>query len=165
MKNILRYSIVLAVALSWACTPTGPVGPVETSAALTGQSLDGKKIDLADYKGKVVLVDFWATWCDPCKAEIPELIKLQGEYGPKGFAVIGVSMDEDAAEVPPFVKKAKFNYPVILNGSERAPKGWVVPGLPTAYLIGRDGKVLTRTFGVKSFTKLRLDLDAALGQK
>jgi hypothetical protein len=76
--------------------------------------------------------------------------------------VLGVSMDEDAAEVASFAKAKGVNYPVVLNGGERAPAGWVVPGLPTAYLIGRDGKVIWRRFGSKSVKKLAADIDAAL---
>lgn len=164
MKNILRYAVVVTVALAWACTPTGPVGPAEAAAPLTGKTLDGKTLSLADYKGKVILVDFWATWCDPCKAEIPELIKLQNELGPKGLVIVGVSMDEEVAEIAPFAKAAKINYPVVINGGERAPKGWVVPGLPTAYLIGKDGMTLQRLFGSKSVVKLKQDVEAALAK-
>ena len=165
MKTTLRFAVIMAVALAWACTPTGPINDAgESASALSGKTLDGNTVSLSDYKGKVVLVDFWATWCDPCKSEIPELIKLQDELGPKGFAILGVSMDEEVAEVPPFVKAAKINYPLILNNGERAPKGWVVPGLPTAYLIGRDGKTIKRMFGSKSVVKLKADVEAALAR-
>lgn len=164
MKSILRYAVVAAVALSWACKPSAPGDGPQIASALTGKTLDGKTASLSDYKGQVVLVDFWATWCGPCLAEIPELVKLQTDLGPKGFVVLGVSMDEEASEVLPFAKAKKINYPVILNGGETAPKGWVVPGLPTAYLIGRDGTVLLRQFGSKSLEKLASDVQAALAK-
>ncbi len=162
MRSIARWAVVAAVALSWACTPSAPAGAPEAAAPLSGKALDGKTVSLADYKGKVVLVDFWATWCDPCKEEIPELVKLQNTLGPKGFVIIGVSMDDETETVAPFAKAAGINYSVILLGSERAPKGWVVPGLPTAYLIGRDGNVLKRQFGSKSLKTLAADVEAAL---
>ncbi len=162
MKSIARYALVVLAALAWACTPSGPSGAPETAAPLSGKTLDGKIVSLSDFKGKVVLVDFWATWCDPCKYEIPDLIKLQDKLGSKGFAILSVSMDEDVAEVAPFAKAAKINYPIILNASERPPKGWIAPGLPTAYLIGRDGKVLQRKFGSKSIDKLAAEVEAAL---
>lgn len=162
MKGIARWAVVAVVALAWSCTPSAPAGAPEPAAPLSGKTLDGKTVSLSDYKGKVVLVDFWATWCDPCREEIPELVKLQNTLGSKGFAIMGVSMDEETEDVAPFAKAAKINYPVILNGSERAPKGWVVPGLPTSYLIGRDGNVLKRQFGSKSLKTLAADVEAAL---
>ncbi len=164
MKNASRWTIAVLLACTWACSPSKAPGEADNAAELSGKTLDGKDVSLAGLKGKVVLVDFWATWCDPCKAEIPELVKLQDALGPKGFVILGVSMDEVAAEVAPFAKTMKINYPVVLNGGERPPKGWVVPGLPTAYLIGRDGKVLSRKFGSKSVEKLAAEVEAALAK-
>ena len=164
MKSLARWTFVAAAALAWACSPSAPAGAPEAAAPLSGKALDGKTASLSDYKGKVVLVDFWATWCDPCKYEIPELVKLQAKLGPKGFAILSVSMDEDVSEVAPFAKKAKINYPVILNGGDRPPKGWVAPGLPTAYLIGRDNKIIWRKFGSKSIDQVGADVEAALAK-
>jgi thiol-disulfide isomerase/thioredoxin len=166
MKKLLRHAAVAlaASAAVWSCKPAAPVGASGDALVLEGKTLDGKTLSLASYKGKVVLVDFWATWCDPCRAEIPDLVKLQDKLGPKGFQILGVSMDEDTGVVAPFAKDFKINYPVMLNGSERAPKGWVVPGLPTAYLIGKDGKPFARLFGSKSVEKLAVEIEAALAK-
>ena len=164
IKKLPRWTLAAALGLLWACT-SGPAGVAsEVAAPLSGKTLAGKTISLEDYKGKVVLVDFWATWCGPCRAEIPDLVKLQARLGPKGFTILGVSMDDDVSEVAPFVKAMKINYPVIVNGGERAPKGWIEPGLPTAYLIGRDGKILMRKLGAKSIDKLAVDVEAALAK-
>lgn len=158
----MKSAFFAVLLLAAACQPTGPMGEKPLDLSLPG--LDGKTVSLSDYKGKVVLVDFWATWCDPCKAEVPELIELQKKLGPKGFVILGASMDEETAEVPKFAKAYGINYPVLLVGSERAPKGWVVPGLPTAYLIAKDGTPVLRLFGSKSVEKLAAEVEAQLAK-
>ena len=163
MSPLSHRFAVLAVALALASS-CGPSVDAESAPPLSGPSLEGKTLSLADYKGKVVLADFWATWCDPCRAEIPDLIALQAKLGPQGFVILGLSMDEEIPAVGPFFKAAKINYPIILNGGDRPPKGWVVPGLPTAFLIGRDGKILARYFGSKSIDKLASDVKSALSR-
>lgn len=139
--------------------------PNEKAAPLAAPGLDGKKIALSQFAGKVVLVDFWATWCDPCKEEIPDLVKLRDKLKGKGFEIFGVSMDEDGAKaVKKYEAKQPISYPVGLNGGEEPPKDWVVPGLPTAYLIGRKGQVLKRWFGEKDMPELEADVTAALAK-
>lgn len=161
MRPIVFFAVLLC---AFACSPSAPPGAAEPVPPLSGTTLEGKSVSLSDYKGKVVLVDFWATWCGPCKAEIPELVKLQEELGPKGLIVLGVSMDDEPEAVPAFAKKMGINYPVLVGGGETAPKGWIVPGLPTAYLIGRDGKAVLRLFGSKSVAKLKVEVEAALAR-
>ncbi|HEX4048075.1 MAG TPA: TlpA disulfide reductase family protein [Elusimicrobiota bacterium] len=139
--------------------------PDEKAPRLTGPALRGKTVSLSDYAGKIVLVDFWATWCEPCQEEIPDLVKLRDKLKDKGFEILGVSMDEEGAKaVEKFVAKQPISYPVILNGGESAPAGWDVPGLPTAYLIGRRGEVLKRWFGEKDMPALEKDVTAALAK-
>ena len=139
--------------------------PNEKAAPLSAPSLDGKTIKLSDFAGKIVLVDFWATWCDPCKEEIPDLVKLRDKLKDKGFEIFGVSMDEDGAKaVKKFTAKQPIDYPLGLNGGERPPEGWDVPGLPTAYLIGRHGEVLKRWFGEKDMPELEQDVTAVLAK-
>lgn len=144
--------------------PSSAPVAADKAAALTGPDLAGKTVSLSDFAGKVVLVDFWATWCVPCKAEVPELMRLHKELGPKGFVVLGASMDEDKDAVASFIKAKKADYPLILLGGELAPAGWTVPGLPTAYLIGRDGTRLKRYFGSKDSGELEADIAAALAR-
>ncbi|MBI3564362.1 MAG: TlpA family protein disulfide reductase [Elusimicrobia bacterium] len=137
----------------------------EPAAELKVPGLDGKTADLAAYKGQVVLVDFWATWCDPCREEIPGLVSLYDRLKGKGFVLLGVSMDEEGAKaVNKFMKKQPISYPLALNGGERAPKGWLVPGLPTAYLIGRDGSVVKRWFGEKDLAEVEAVVAAELAK-
>jgi peroxiredoxin len=103
---------------------------------------DGKTVRLSDYKGKVVLLDFWATWCGPCKIEIPWFIDFERKYKDKGFAVIGVSMDEEGwTAVKPFVSELAINYRILQGNDAIAQLYGGVDALPTTFLIDRDGKI------------------------
>jgi peroxiredoxin len=102
----------------------------------------GADIRLSAYKGKVVLLDFWATWCGGCKVEIPWFIEFENQYKSRGLAVIGVSMDDDGWKlVRPFIEAKKMNYPVVIGDEDLAQRYGGVDSLPETLLIGRDGKV------------------------
>jgi peroxiredoxin len=103
---------------------------------------DGKTVRLSDYKGKVVLLDFWATWCGPCKIEIPWFIDFERRYKDKGFAVIGVSMDEEGwTAIKPFVSELAINYRILQGNDATAQLYGGVDALPTTFLIDREGKI------------------------
>jgi thiol-disulfide isomerase/thioredoxin len=159
----------------------GPVPKLSTEGMkpvpdLVLKDLDDKEGSLQQYAGKVVLVNFWATWCDPCRDEIPWLIDLQKRYGEKGFVVLGVSMDDEGKKVvQPFVEKQRFdvngqklgmNYPILVGNSDVADKflggiGGIV-GLPTSVLISRDGKRVKTTIGPVDPEKLERDIQSLL---
>jgi thiol-disulfide isomerase/thioredoxin len=109
--------------------------------------LDGNDLRLSSYRGKVVLLDFWATWCDPCREEIPHLVELQQRYGDRGLQIIGVSMDDSADPVRPFYQEFHMNYPVVMGTAQTGALYGGVLGLPIAFLIGRDGKVNAKHIG------------------
>ena len=110
---------------------------------------DGKTVRLSDYKGKVVLLDFWATWCGPCKIEIPWFIDFERKYKDQGFAVIGVSMDEEGwTVIKPFVSEVAINYRVLLGSDATAQMYGGVDALPTAFLIDREGKIAATHVGL-----------------
>jgi len=122
------------------------------------KDLDGKDVALADLKGKVVFVNFWATWCGPCQEEIPILIDLQNKYASKGFTVVGIAMDDEGKSVvAPFVEKElydvhgtkqRINYPIVLGSDEAAEKFGGILGYPTSFLISRNGTQLMKFQGL-----------------
>jgi thiol-disulfide isomerase/thioredoxin len=124
----------------------------------TFKDLQGNSVSLASLKGKVVLVNFWATWCEPCRTEIPWMIDFQQKYANKGFTLLGVAMDDDGKSVvEPFILKTRFDvnghpsamdYPIVLGNDDLASKFGGLIGLPTSVLISRDGKVEKRYIGI-----------------
>jgi peroxiredoxin len=133
--------------------------------AFTLRSVEGKKVSLADYKGKAVLINFWATWCAPCKIEMPWLVSLRNQYAPQGFEILGVS--EDDADTPR-AKLAKFGqeqgltYPLLVGDDSVSRKYGGVEFLPTSYFVGRDGKVVAETAGLVSKDEVEASIKKAL---
>jgi len=140
--------------------------------AVTFKNLDGADVTLAQYKGTVVLVNFWATWCDPCYVEIPWLIEMQQKYAAKGFTILGVSMDEEGkAAVVPFLAKERFNvngqklpmnYPIVIGNDDVADKFGGLLGYPTTFLISKDGKIVKKVQGLVSYEELTKAIEAEL---
>ncbi len=113
------------------------------------KDVDGKTVHLSDYKGKVVLLDFWATWCAPCKIEIPWFMEFEQQYKDKGFAVLGVSMDEDGwTVVKPYLQQLKINYRIVLGNDKVGDAYGGVDSLPTTLLIDREGRVAATHVGL-----------------
>jgi len=116
----------------------------------TLQSLDGKTVRLSDFRGKAVLLNFWATWCSPCKIEMPWFVELQKQYGPGGLQVVGVAMDDASTkEIADFAKEMGVNYPVLIGKESVGDAYGGVQFLPENFYIDRNGKVLDRAFGLK----------------
>lgn len=133
-------SIVIALLL--VTTPIISAGQTGKAPALELKDLRGRTLRLSDYKGKVVLVNFWATWCPPCRAEMPDLIKMQREYRSKGLRVIGVTYPpEETKEVRQFIRKLGVNYPVALGTKETKTLFDETETLPLTVVIDRQGNV------------------------
>jgi thiol-disulfide isomerase/thioredoxin len=115
----------------------------------TFKDLDGKNVALSSFKGKVVLLNFWATWCGPCKAEIPGFVELQAQYGDK-LAIVGFSVDDPADKAKAFAAEYKINYPILLGeGREELQEAYgPIWGIPASFLISKDGKVCRKHLGI-----------------
>jgi thiol-disulfide isomerase/thioredoxin len=147
-------------------------GNKPTEPDVTFKDLDGKDVTLASLKGKVVIVNFWATWCDPCREEIPWLIEFQQKYADKGFTFVGVATDEEGKSVvQPFVQTTNFNvnghptlmnYPIVLGGDDIEAKFGGLLGLPTSIVISRDGKIQKKYIGIANRASLEKDIQALL---
>ena len=126
---------------------------------------EGKVVKLSDYKGKVVLLNFWATWCGPCKIEIPWFIEFEQNYRDKGFAVLGVAMDEEGwAAVKPYVTAHKVNYRMVIGDDMTAQMYGGVDSLPTSFLIDREGRTAAVHVGLVSKKVYLDDIAQLLGK-
>jgi thiol-disulfide isomerase/thioredoxin len=116
----------------------------------TFKDVNGHKVALSDFKGKVIILDFWATWCVPCKAEIPGFIDLQSKYGKDGLQILGLSVDDPIDKLKPYVADMKMNYPVLQGkGNDAVLDAYEpIPSIPTSVVIARDGKVCARHVGI-----------------
>ncbi len=123
----------------------------ETAPDWSLKDLDGKAIKLSDFKGQIVIVNFWATWCPPCRAEIPDFIAIEKEYRDKGVVIVGFSVDSvQPSEVAAFVKKAGINYPIVMSTDEIAQSYGVTEGIPVTCVIAPDGSIADRQLGMVS---------------
>jgi thiol-disulfide isomerase/thioredoxin len=114
------------------------------------QDLAGKPVSSEDLKGKVVVVDFWATWCPPCREEIPGYIELQKQYGPEGLVIVGISLDQQGPDiVKPFAAKYGINYPLVMGDEKVVAAFGGVEGIPTTFLIDRNGVIRDRKVGME----------------
>lgn len=144
-------------------SPPGVLRDEGPAADFAFPDLAGKKAALSDFKGKVVLVNFWATWCGPCEDELPDLKKLYARYGGRGFTILGLSVDEEAAEVPPFARAHAIPFPVLLTEGDH-PDGYPVEGLPTSFLISRQGHLVKKYLGQEDYEGLSADVEKALSE-
>jgi thiol-disulfide isomerase/thioredoxin len=145
----------------------GPTGAGKPAPEFALQSLDGKTVHLSDFRGKAVVVNFWATWCQPCRVEMPWFVEMQKQYGPDGLQILGINADEDANadELGKFAKGMGVNYPVLLGKEEVEQAYGGISFLPVTVYVDRDGNVVDKVFGLKGRGEIEDDIKLALGKK
>lgn len=120
----------------------GELGPGAPAPELAAPQLDGARFDLAAQRGKLVLVDFWASWCEPCRRELPALEALHREHAAAGLVVVGVSLDEELADAEAFARdQVKLSFPLVYDADRSLAGRWSPPKMPTVFLIERDGTI------------------------
>ena len=167
MKTVLLAlvaSLTTFAASTHAADDVCNVTRKKANLNFTVKDINGKDVRLSQYKGKVVLVNFWATWCKPCRVEIPTLTALYRDYKDEGFVVLGVSVDSEVSAVKPFARVMQMNYPVLIGAGHEDLSEAFGPflGFPTSVLVKRDGAVCVRKVGLLSKTQLEQQIGALL---
>ena len=150
---------VAAAADGAACDTTAKDAPLH----FTLKDTEGRDVKLASFKGKVILLNFWATWCGPCKAEIPALVELQKQY-PKDLVVLGFSVDDTVDKIKPYALQYKVNYPMLVGLGRDDVQDAFGPlwGVPASFVIGRNGKICKKHMGIASKAQFEREIKALL---
>ena len=167
LAAVFVLAVFVAVAIRHGNRRTEPVEggkavthPLVPDFTLT--DLNGKTLQLSRYRGKVVLLNFWATWCSPCRSEIPRFVELQNKYDKEGFEVIGISLDDDPKLVRAFCEQFRMNYPVALGDAKLAEQYGGILGLPVSFLIGRDGRIYAKHAGEADISLIEREIHSLL---
>ena len=175
----LHYRWLLAgcLTLGFAAVPTRQILALRPAAQVEMlpdapdfdlKTIDGKAVHLRDFRGKAVLLNFWATWCLPCKQEMPWLVEFQRQYGARGLVVLGISMDSSAEPVRRFLRKQPVNYSILM-GTQATADQYFVKGLPASIYIDRNGKITDQVPGLSTrsvmVNEIKLALDNADAEK
>lgn len=155
LSAVLLSAALALLVFSSGCSSTAVEAAVKPESArkaapeFTLKDVNGQTVHISDYKGKVVLLDFWATWCGPCKIEIPWFMEFEQQFKDRGFSVLGVSMDEDGwSAVKPYIQNLKVNYRIVLGNDQVGELYGGVDALPTTFLIDRQGKIASTHVGL-----------------
>ncbi len=173
LQGAALASVGLAVYLLWpialhltakAILDSHAIDLSKRAPDFTLRDASARRVSLSDYQGKVVVLNFWATWCGPCKAEIPWFEDFQKTYASRGFTVLGVSMDEDGWKViNPFAASEKINYPILLGDSKVSMLYGGIDALPTTLVLDRQGKVAYVHAGLIEKTEYEKEIRQLLG--
>lgn len=170
----LLIAIMAMLATGKFLTRTRQHGPVTLVGDVRGvpapdfelTSLDGKKVKLSDYRGKAILLNFWATWCSPCKVEMPWFVDLQKKYGNDGLVVLGIAMDDtETDKIAKFASEMGVNYPVLLGTDKVSEQYGNVEYLPTSFYIDREGRIVGKGTGLLGRAEIEENIQKALASR
>ncbi len=168
MTTSMKYrtiGLALALLLLPSCNGgNAPAGLAGGDAApdVSGEDVKGEKISLSQFRGKAVLLDFWATWCSPCVGEIPHERELHQQYGARPFVILGVSSDESREKLSQFLDSQRLPWPNIWDPSAHLSKQWKIQGIPTFVLIDHQGNISKRWVGAGQSNEIRAAVDEAV---
>ena len=171
-KKVIVIGLAAVAIVALAVAVSRPGGELPVAPGVRMKDLAGNDVTLEQFRGQVVLVNFWATWCSPCQIEMPWFIAFQEKYGPRGLKVIGVAMDEEGKQVvEPFLQKEEFdvdgrkmkvNYKIVLGDDALAEKFGGLIGLPTTLVIDRNGRIVKRFIGLVSHDLIVKEIEGLL---
>lgn len=163
-RSIARFVCAgLFVALVSVCSVAQQPSTPSIAPGFSLTTVEGNRVTLSEHSGKVILLDFWATWCVPCQTEVPRFVAFQNQYGKQGFQVIGISMDDSPVPVRRFYTRFKMNYPVAMGTEDVAKAYGGVLGLPLTYLIARDGRIVKQYDGSANLDEMEREIKRLLG--
>jgi thiol-disulfide isomerase/thioredoxin len=140
MRNVFKILCALAVT-TIATAPSLAVAPAKPAPQFKLASMAGKQVSLDQYKGQVVMINFWASWCGPCRQEMPILEKLHGKYKPMGFSMIGVNVEPDSSLATNWLKSTPVTFPILFDTKSEVSKLYAVAGMPSTVIIDRKGNL------------------------
>ncbi|HDL65102.1 MAG TPA: TlpA family protein disulfide reductase [Proteobacteria bacterium] len=161
--SVIIFTAIFSTACNNGSADSAAARGLKIAPDFNLKKLEGGTIKLSDYRGKVIILDFWATWCPPCRKEIPDFVELQKEYGDKGLIILGISLDQNPKQaLPAFIKKYKVNYPILLTDGKVDKSYGGVTGIPTTFIIDRKGEIYKHYVGFRPKHVFATDIKALL---